>query len=392
MELIAITPPYFYDGEATAIVRALSEGYSRVHLRKPGASPADMARLIGDIPMPMRQRISLHDCHGLAKSLGVGGLHLNSRNPRLPEGWDGIVSISTHSPAEAKAALANVSPAFDYIFISPVLHSLSKPGYGPEMTFEEMARLAGPRVVALGGVTYSDIPRLVKAGFDGAAMLTEAWRHPLDMDAFRLQFITHPSPAYNVVEGAYLALKGGCRWIQLRHKEAPIDELMAEGLVLAELCRCHNAVFIVDDHVELVEALNADGVHLGQNDMPVDQARRILGPSRIIGATANTFVQLQAAAKAGADYAGVGPFKFTTTKKNLSPVLGIDGYHDIVDRKLQAGLRLPIVAIGGITPDDIPGIMSTGVDGIAASSTILHSPDPVEATHHILNKLNHEGH
>ena len=119
--------------------------------------------------------------------------------------------------------------------------------------------------------------------------------------------------------------------------------------------------------MELVNALGADGVHLGKNDMPVAEARKILGPSRTIGATANTFADIEKAVAAGADYIGLGPFRFTVTKRNLSPVLGLEGYSSIMKKCAEAGISVPVVAIGGITAEDIDGIMETGVAGIAVS-------------------------
>ena len=119
--------------------------------------------------------------------------------------------------------------------------------------------------------------------------------------------------------------------------------------------------------------------------MPVAEARALLGPSKIIGATANTASDLMAASVAGADYAGLGPFRFTTTKKRLAPLLGIDGYADIISRCRAEGLSIPVVAIGGITVDDLPRLKHTGVDGVAVSGTVLNSPDPEKTTFQILS-------
>ncbi len=121
-----------------------------------------------------------------------------------------------------------------------------------------------------------------------------------------LQFITHCRGSHNEISGTRAVLEGGCRWVQLRMKDASESELLSVGRTVGELCRSFDAVFIVDDHVDLVEALGADGVHLGKNDMPVAEARKILGESKIIGATANTVADMFAAAEAGADYIGLG--------------------------------------------------------------------------------------
>lgn len=202
-----------------------------------------------------------------------------------------------------------------------------------------------------------------------------------------LQYISHFTPQISYAEGIRMALEGGCRWIQLRMKDAPAEEIIACAEEVLPLCRRHGAKFLLDDHVELVRQLGADGVHLGKNDMPVDEARTILGPDIIIGGTANTIEDIIRLHKQGADYIGCGPFRFTTTKKNLSPILGLDGYKSIVLKMKELGITLPIVAIGGITVEDIPAVMGTGVSGIALSGAILGAPDPVEMTARIIETI-----
>lgn len=202
-----------------------------------------------------------------------------------------------------------------------------------------------------------------------------------------LQYISHFTQQISYAEGIRMALEGGCRWIQLRMKDAPAEEIIACAEEVLPLCRRHGAKFLLDDHVELVRQLGADGVHLGKNDMPVDEARKILGPDIIIGGTANTIEDIIRLHKQGTDYIGCGPFRFTTTKKNLSPILGLDGYKSIVLKMKELGINLPIVAIGGITVEDIPAVMGTGVSGIALSGAILGAPDPVEMTARIIETI-----
>ena len=192
-----------------------------------------------------------------------------------------------------------------------------------------------------------------------------------------IQFITHETGSIGYVEGARMALEGGCKWIQLRMKDASDDEVRQAAAEIQPMCKEHEAVFLLDDRVELAKELHADGVHLGKNDMPIDEARRILGEEYIIGGTANTFEDIQRIAAQGADYIGCGPFRFTTTKKNLAPVLGREGYRDIIEKMRNDGRNIPMVAIGGITPDDIDEILATGVQGIAVSGTVLNADDPV---------------
>lgn len=191
-----------------------------------------------------------------------------------------------------------------------------------------------------------------------------------------IQFISHSNERCSYLDGIRLALEGGCKWVQLRMKDAPDEQVAQLGVQARGLCERYGAKLILDDRVELVAKTGADGVHLGKNDMPIAQAREILGPGKIIGGTANTFEDIVAHWKSGADYIGCGPFRFTTTKKNLSPILGLEGYRDIVARMKDAGITLPLVAIGGITAEDISAILETGVDGIAVSGTVLRAEDP----------------
>lgn len=193
-----------------------------------------------------------------------------------------------------------------------------------------------------------------------------------------IQFISHYTDKIGYLDSIRLALEGGCRWVQLRVKNATINELRPMALEAQRMCREAGATFIIDDQVALVKEIGADGVHLGKNDMPVAEARKVLGPDFIIGGTANTFDDVRMHYEAGANYIGCGPFRFTTTKEKLSPVLGLEGYRSIVSQMREEGIILPIVAIGGITADDIPDIMKTGVTGIALSGTVLRAEDPIQ--------------
>lgn len=193
-----------------------------------------------------------------------------------------------------------------------------------------------------------------------------------------IQFITHTNSRYGYTDGARMALEGGCRWIQLRMKDATDDDVRPIAHEIRKLCTEYGAKFILDDRVNLVVETGADGVHLGKNDMPVDEARKMLGRNKIIGGTANTFEDVERLSRQEADYIGCGPFRFTTTKKNLSPVLGLEGYRDITAQMKAHDIQLPIVAIGGILHQDIPAIMQTGVTGIAVSGAILNAENPVE--------------
>ena len=202
-----------------------------------------------------------------------------------------------------------------------------------------------------------------------------------------VQFITHYTEQYSYLDSVRIALEGGCRWIQLRMKEASTEEIIPIAKEAKAMCHKYGATFIIDDHVELVKLIEADGVHLGKNDMPIAEARKLLGRKYIIGGTANSFEDVQKHYENGADYIGCGPFRFTTTKKNLSPVLGLEGYQRIVSQMKEAEINLPLVAIGGITRDDLPSLMQTGITGIALSGSILRAESPIQEMKTIIQTI-----
>ena len=200
-----------------------------------------------------------------------------------------------------------------------------------------------------------------------------------------IQFISHFTEKYSYLDSIRMALEGGCRWVQLRMKNTDEETLLRTALEAQRLCKKAQATFIIDDQVALVKEIHADGVHLGKKDMPVAEARALLGPNFIIGGTANTFEDVKMHYEAGANYIGCGPFRFTTTKKNLSPILGLDGYRNIVTRMRAENINLPLVAIGGITNADILAILATGVTGIALSGSVLRAADPVAEMQLLVN-------
>ena len=199
-----------------------------------------------------------------------------------------------------------------------------------------------------------------------------------------VQFITHFTGQYTYEDSVRIALEGGCRWIQLRMKDAADEHLYSVALRTQKLCQEYGATFIIDDRVELAKQIHADGVHLGKLDMPIREARKILGSGFIIGGTANTFEDVLAHYEAGADYIGCGPFRYTTTKSNLSPILGLEGYRQIISRMKEAHINIPLVAIGGITKEDIPSLLETGITGIALSGSILRADHPIKEMREII--------
>lgn len=203
-----------------------------------------------------------------------------------------------------------------------------------------------------------------------------------------LQFITHINDRFGYVDGANEVLKGGCKWIQLRMKDSSREEVVANGHKLRKLCDSYGAKLIIDDYVDVVKEINADGVHLGKNDMSPEKAREILGEDYIIGGTANNFEDFELLILKGVDYIGLGPFRFTSTKKNLSPILGVEGYVEIAEKCKKAGYSTPFVAIGGIVYEDIESIIDAGVSGFALSSALLNAEEPCKETEKIMKKIN----
>lgn len=202
-----------------------------------------------------------------------------------------------------------------------------------------------------------------------------------------LQFITHSSENITILEEIENVVAGGCKWVQLRMKDAEKEEIKEVARKAKEICKKNDVILVVDDYVDIAKELELDGVHLGKNDMPVDEARKLLGEEFIIGATANTFEDIEALRHTDIDYIGLGPFRFTSTKKNLSPVIGIDGYAEIMRLKAESSINLPIVAIGGICYDDINNIMDTGISGIAVSGSLIKAKNMTEETRKMISLL-----
>lgn len=202
-----------------------------------------------------------------------------------------------------------------------------------------------------------------------------------------LQFITHPSDRMTILEEIQKAVDGGCKWIQLRLKDRQKDEIIRVAKDAKEICKPKECILIIDDHADIAKELSLDGVHLGKSDMPLAEARAYLGEEFIIGATANTLDDIMAIRHLDIDYIGLGPFRFTSTKQNLSPTIGIEGYRSIMNGMKANGITIPVVAIGGITFDDIDAIMETGVDGIAVSGGLINAPELSVETARMIERL-----
>tara|TARA_B100000809_G_scaffold266412_1_gene329020 strand:- start:1050 stop:1730 length:681 start_codon:yes stop_codon:yes gene_type:complete len=195
----------------------------------------------------------------------------------------------------------------------------------------------------------------------------------------KLQYITKKTATLSHIDCVKEACISGVKWIQLRVKEASLPDYIKTAKEARIICDLYDVQLIINDNVEVAILCNADGVHLGKNDMSPLEARKVLGKDTIIGGTANTVEDIKNLINYGVDYIGLGPFKYTTTKNNLSPTLGLDGYYTISEQvfKLLKDGQLknnipPIVAIGGIDLENIVDLMKTGVDGIAVSGLLTN--------------------
>ena len=421
MKLIVLSDPSFIQGETEIINGLFAAGLECLHLRKPDCTKKEMQELIERIDPAFYNRLSLHQHHILAKDYGISRLHFTEKN-RLQaseeklqklkeEGY--IISTSIHDPEQ----LNLLSAYFDYTFFGPVFDSISKSGYKsilPEDFFLDNELKKMP-IIGLGGIDIANIGKVKDMNFDGAAVLGIIWKdpkkavasfarlgkslrlaksnpthtNPVGMTNFvtpgfnpegigKLQFISNRNNELTHLESIQIALDAGCNWIQLRIKNQSPEEVLKQALKAKTLCDQYQAKLIINDFPFIAKEVSAYGLHLGLEDMTIKEAREIVGNELIIGGTANTFEHILLRINEGADYIGLGPFRFTSTKQNLSPVLGINGFQQIMKQLAVLDKSVPVIAIGGILPEDIPGIKAIGLHGIAMSSALIHAKNRKE--------------
>lgn len=196
-------------------------------------------------------------------------------------------------------------------------------------------------------------------------------------DIGRLHVLTdfHLQQQHAHADLARMAVRGGADTIQFRQKHGGIQNILIEARKVAQVCRDASIPLVVDDRVDVTQSIGATGVHLGQNDFPVDAARSILGPDALIGATATKPEQAVRAYEMGADYIGFGPVFPTTSKRNPKSVKGPEGVRDASE-----AVPIPIIAIGGITHDRVRPALEAGAHGVAVLSAICTAKNPERAT------------
>lgn len=189
-------------------------------------------------------------------------------------------------------------------------------------------------------------------------------------------------PELSFVDLAEKICAGGAKLLQLRMKDLPTREFLSVAHTVREICRQYGCTLIVNDRADIALAVGADGVHLGQEDLPLAAARKVLGPDKVIGISTHDPEQARAAARDGADYIGFGPLFSTSTKATGYSARGLDQL-----REIRALVSLPIVAIGGITAERAPTALATGADAVAMISDIVLAQDVSSKVAEILRNL-----
>ena len=186
----------------------------------------------------------------------------------------------------------------------------------------------------------------------------------------KLQYISQGNDSATQIKNIQQSLDAGCDWVQLRFKNK--QEMLATFLAekVKDLCLQYKAIFIVNDFIDIAKQVDADGLHLGLTDDSIAEARRVLGESKIIGGSANTLNDVIQRMNEKCNYIGLGPYRHTTTKEKLSPIVGIEGYKKIIAQLNEAQLKTPIYGIGGILPEDAETIAESGIYGVAVSGII----------------------
>lgn len=201
----------------------------------------------------------------------------------------------------------------------------------------------------------------------------------------RLHVITDARPERDPIRLARLALEGGAPVIQVRAKGLADRELYEMAASVAALCREYGATCIVNDRADIALAVGAAGVHVGADDLPVANVRRILGETAVVGGTARDPETARRLEAEGASYLGVGPVYATSTKIGLPPPIGLERV-----RAVTGAVSVPVIAIAGVTVDRVPELLAAGVHGVAVVSAIADAPDPRRATQDFLAALERE--
>ncbi|MBJ7881974.1 thiamine phosphate synthase [Gelidibacter salicanalis] len=197
----------------------------------------------------------------------------------------------------------------------------------------------------------------------------------------KLQYISQGDSPKDHLDNITNACRSGADWVQLRLKNLEYETLLKTAEKAREITNHYQARFILNDHYKIAKVVNADGVHLGKTDACPIEARKHLYSWQLVGGTANTSQDCKKLIGKDVDYIGLGPFRFTNTKHNLSPILGLNGYINLLQ---SLRIEIPIIAIGGITLNDVSVIIKTGVYGIAVSQEITQDFNQIKSFQKLL--------
>lgn len=204
----------------------------------------------------------------------------------------------------------------------------------------------------------------------------------------RLHYLTQDLPDRSHVQQAQTACEAGCKWIQYRCFSKTEDEMILELQEISSICDDWGVTLIVTDHTHLLNAADIQGVHIEDMDADFKSIREMIGPEKTFGASANTFENiLRIAASEAVDYIGCGPFALTETKPNDYPLLGVAGYQSICEQMAKANIQIPLVAVGGVTLNDIEALLRTRITGIAVSASVNKAENPAKALKEIYKKV-----
>jgi thiamine-phosphate pyrophosphorylase len=196
----------------------------------------------------------------------------------------------------------------------------------------------------------------------------------LTKDLPKLHYVSQSKEGLTHLEAIETACQAGCKWVQLRMKKVSFEMYLETTIAAKKICQNYGTILTINDNAQVALEAGADGLHLGKEDMTPTKARAIVG-DLIIGGTANTWEDVLRLSKEPIDYIGLGPLRYTSTKEKLSPILGLEGYQDILDKMKAAQIDLPVYAIGGIGLEDIVPVLEMGVYGIAVSGLITNAVD-----------------
>jgi len=413
MTPIVITSPEIIQDEVNLWEALFLSGLQRLHVRKPHASVSQLKDMLISLPEKYHSRVILHQHHILTDDFKLGGIHFKSINQ--PEEYaikdkDLSRSKSCHTPRE----VLNNYKKYDYVFLSPIFDSISKKGYPSAFYTDEIQTFFQDHqqirnCIALGGIDNNNMQSCIDIGFAACALLGTIWEGDhLTPDLIskryqniqanykpmkekpsisNFQFITNDFSELDELEQIRQVCEAGGKWVQLRIKNRSDRDILLVGKQAAAICQHYQATFILNDHIHLVKEIGAHGVHLGKADMSPIKARKLLGSNFIIGGTANNMDDVSQLHKAGVDYIGLGPFRFTHTKKNLAPTLGLEGYEQILQECHNQNIKIPIVAIGGIEIEDTAQLMEIGLHGIALSSSITSAENINNTTRNYLKQI-----